>query len=54
MIKNTDKIKKIPFSAIILLILISVLLMSSKHMIMSRKLSERYKNHLCNGCRGSN
>ena len=36
MIKITDKIKKIPFSAIILLILISVLLMSSKHMIMSR------------------
>lgn len=35
MIKNTDKIKKIPFSAIILLILISVLLMSSKKMIMS-------------------
>ena len=35
MIKNTDKIKKIPFSAIILLILISVLLMSSKNMIMS-------------------
>lgn len=35
MIINTDKIKKIPFSAIILLILISVLLMSSKKMIMS-------------------
>lgn len=35
MIKITDKIKKIPFSAIILLILISVLLMSSKNMIMS-------------------
>ena len=35
MIKNTDKIKKIPFSSIILLILISVLLMSSKKMIMS-------------------
>ena len=35
MIKNTDKIKKIPFSAIILIILISVLLMSSKKMIMS-------------------
>ena len=36
MIKTTDIIKKLPFSAIILLILISVLLMSSKHMIMSR------------------
>lgn len=35
MIKNADKIKKIPFSAIILLILISILLMSSKNMIMS-------------------